>query len=423
MTGRSNAWWGMAPLAIGSLLMLSGCGNQAANNAGTSGEDGGSSTTASGTGSTSAAAQTVTLGVAGPMTGDSAALGLMLKRGAELARQHLNEAGGINGKQVNLRIEDDQANAAQAATVANNLAGDPSVLAVVGHFNSSCSNSAKPAYSAQGMVMVSPASTAVNVTQNSDFVFRTIFTDASQGASLAVYAARVMGLKRVAVLFDNDDYGTGLKDSFVTKATSLGVEVVSETAYNRGNPDFNSQIAAIKGENIDAIIIAGLYSEAALLVRRAREEGLTVPILGGDGIFSDEFITLAGEAAAEGAIVTCPAVIDEQDTSDERMVKFLQDFRTLHGVAPDSWALQGYDTVMLVADIIKRHGATRQAIHEGIRKMTSPETAFQGITGPTYFDENGDSRKPITFAKVRNGRWTLADNQLSLEDSLLVSGD
>jgi branched-chain amino acid transport system substrate-binding protein len=265
--------------------------------------------------------------------------------------------------------------------------------------------------------MLSPASTAVNVTQDSDYVFRNIFTDDFQGRSLAVYAGKVLGLKKVAVLFDNDDYGTGLKESFKGRAERLGVEIVSETAYNRENPDFRSQLASIQGSNPEALVVAGLYNEAATIAKQARESGINVPVLGGDGVFSDGYNTLAGPAA-EGTMVTCPFLFDP---SDDRASKFKSDFEALHGRAPDGWAAQGYDAVMLVVDVMRKKGTTREAIHSGIKAINSSATAYDGITGKTYFDAEGDTRKPVLIATVKDGKWVKAEKQLTAEDSDLAA--
>jgi branched-chain amino acid transport system substrate-binding protein len=227
----------------------------------------------------------------------------------------------------------------------------------------------------------------------------------------------VLGLKKVAILFDNDDYGTGLKDSFRNRAQGLGLEVVSETAYNRENPDFRSQLAAMEGSHPEAIVVAGLYNEAATIAKQARESGITVPILGGDGVFSDGYISLAG-SAAEGTMVTCPFLFDE---SDERGRKFKADFEAMHQRAPDGWAAQGYDAVMLVVDLMRKNGASREAIHKAIKGINSAATAYDGLTGRTYFDANGDTRKPVLVARVKDGKWVRAEKQLTTEDSELAA--
>ena len=160
------------------------------------------------------------------------------------------------------------------------------------------------------------------MTRNSDYVYRNIFTDDFQGQSLAAYAAKVLGVKRVAILFDNDDYGTGLKDSFKKRAIELGMAVEGETAYNKDTNDFRSQLTTIKDRNPELILVAGLYKQAAVIADQARRLGINTPFIGGDGVFSQEYIKLGG-GATEGTFVTCPFLFD---LGGERAAKFADAF-------------------------------------------------------------------------------------------------
>lgn len=214
-------------LAAISVIMLAACAGQ--NNSG-----GGSS-------------DEFVIGIAAPFTGDSSQFGSQIKMGVELFAEQINGNGGINGRKIKLNYQDDAGKADQAQTVATALAGDPSVLAVIGHFNSSCSLAGKGIYSAAKMVMLTPASTNVEVTKGSEYIFRDIFTDDFQGRSLADYSSKVLGKKNAAIMFDNDDYGTGLKDSYEKQAKALGLNVVTELAYDKNAPDFRSQLTTIQG--------------------------------------------------------------------------------------------------------------------------------------------------------------------------------
>lgn len=352
------------------------------------------------------------LAVAGPFTGDSSEFGVQIKMGVELGAEEINEAGGISGRRVELLFEDDAGNPAEAQNVATKIASNPEVLAVIGHFNSSCSLAAKSAYTEAKMVMFSPASTNVNVTKNSDYVFRNIFTDDFQGQSLARYAASILGAKKVAILFDNDDYGRGLKESFTKKATSSGVTIVSETAYAKDTNDFRSQLTTMKGFQPDLILVAGLYKHAAVIAKQARELGITTALIGGDGVFSDQFITLAGPAA-EGTYVSCPFLFE---LGGERAKAFAEKFRKKYSREPDAWAALSYDALQLIAQAIREKGASRAAIHEYLKGINSAKTAYDGLTGKTFFDTEGDCRKPVQMALVKGGRFVAAPKQLGLEE-------
>lgn len=353
---------------------------------------------------------TFTLGVAGPFTGSSSEFGAQVKMAVELFAEQLNAAGGINGRKLKLNEQDDAGKAADAQTVASTLASDESVLAVIGHFNSSCSLNGKPIYTQAKMVMFSPASTNVEVTSGSQYIYRNIFTDKFQGESLAQYAGAVLGLKNIAILFDNDDYGAGLKESFKKRAGDLGIRIVAEEAYNKEQPDFRAQVATLHGTQPppDGFVVAGLYNEAANIVRNAREIGVTAQFLGGDGVFSQQYITLAGNAA-EGSYVTCPFIFE---LGGEKATRFAEAFRKKYNRDPDAWSALSYDAISIVCEGIKKNGFTRDAVLQYLKTVDSPEHAFDGLTGKTFFDAQGDCKKPVQVAQVKGGKFVAAEKQL-----------
>ncbi|MCX7625039.1 MAG: ABC transporter substrate-binding protein [Candidatus Sumerlaeaceae bacterium] len=377
---------------------------------------------ASGPGSSETASsfqKPIVLAVAGPFTGDSSEFGVQIKMAVELATEQLNAKGGIAGRPIQLMLEDDAGNPAEAQNVATKIASNPEVLAVIGHFNSSCSLAAKSAYTEAKMVMFSPASTNVNVTKNSDYVFRNIFTDDFQGQSLARYAAEILSVKKVAILFDNDDYGRGLKESFKKKAISLGITVLNETAYGKDTNDFRSQLTTINGYQPELILIAGLYKHAAVIAKQARELGIKTPFIGGDGVFSEQYVTLAGPAA-NGTYVSCPFLFE---LGGERAKQFAEQFRAKYSREPDAWAALSYDAFQLIVKAIETNGATREGIHRYLKGINSPAAAYDGLTGKTFFDEEGDCRKPVQMAVVKDGRFTAAEKQLGIEESSPQLGD
>ena len=223
--------------------------------------------------------------------------GEMIKRGAELKAKEINAAGGVNGKTLTLIFEDDTGKDKEASLVAERIASNRQILAVVGHFNSSCSLAGKPIYQRAGIVELSPGSTNVRVAAGSDWTFRNIYRDDFQAAFGAKYIKNVLGeVQKVAIFFDNDDYGRGLKDSFVAEAKELGLEIVGIEAYDRDNTDFKAQLTSIKAKQPDLIFLSGLYSQAGLIASQAREAGITAQLFGADGIDSPDFLEIAGDA-------------------------------------------------------------------------------------------------------------------------------
>jgi branched-chain amino acid transport system substrate-binding protein len=184
----------------------------------------------------------IKVAVAGPFTGSVAAFGEMIKRGAELKAKEINAAGGVNGKTLTLIFEDDTGKEKEASLVAERIASNRQILAVVGHFNSSCSLAGKPIYKRAGIVELSPGSTNVRVAAGSEWTFRNLYRDDFQGAFVAKYIKNVLGdTQKIAIFFDNDDYGRGLKDGFTDVAEELGLEIVATEAYDRDNTDFKAQ--------------------------------------------------------------------------------------------------------------------------------------------------------------------------------------
>lgn len=361
----------------------------------------------------SSAGDEFVVGVAAPYTGDSSQFGIQIRRGVELYAEQLNEKGGIDGRKIVLDFKDDAGRVDQAQTVATTLASDESVLAVIGHFNSSCSLAGKSIYQSAGVVQFSPGSTNVDVTRDTDYTYRNIFTDEFQGISLATYTKNVLQKQNVAILYDNDDYGTGLKDSYKQEAEKLGLNVVVEQAYEKNAPDFRAQIKTIQGQQTapDVILIAGLYTQAANIARQARDLGLNAQFIGGDGVFSQQYITLGGEAV-EGSIISCPFLFD---LGGEKATEFAEAFREKYDEEPDAWAALSYDAIDMVCEGFRRNGFSRDAVLEYLKTLDSPDNAHAGVVGATFFDEEGDSKRPVQMAQVEGGKFVAADMQLSPE--------
>jgi len=356
----------------------------------------------------------VVVAVVGPMTGDSAQYGIMAKRAVELFTEEVNAQGGllVAGKKLPLsfRVGDDKADPKEAASVATKFAADRNVSVVIGHFNSSCCLAGKPIYAREGVVEFSYGCTNPEVAKGSPWTFRNVFEDTFQGQSVANYAKDALGLNRVAVFYDNDDYGRGLKDSFVAQANRIGLKVVGQEAYDRESIDFRSQLTKLRTRRPQAIFISGLYNQGGLIASQTRRIGMKkIQILGADGMASDEYIRLAGPAA-EGTIVTSPFLFE---AGGPKAQAFAKKFKARYGVAPDWIAANAYDAIGMVAKTIEEIGSSdRKAIRDALAAKTSLETGYHGITGVTFFDANGDCKKPVYMQEVKGGKWVAAEKQM-----------
>jgi branched-chain amino acid transport system substrate-binding protein len=358
--------------------------------------------------------QDVVVAVVGPMTGDAAQYGIAAKRAVELFANEVNEEGGllVGGKRRRIKVivGDDKADPKEAASVATKFASNKKVAVVIGHFNSSCCLAGKPIYARYGVVEFSYGCTNSEVAKGSPWTFRNVFEDTFQGQSVANYARNALGLERVAVFFDNDDYGRGLKDSFAAQAEKVGLTIVGQEAYDRESVDFRAQLTKLRQFRPQAIFISGLYNQGGLIASQTRQLGMKwVQILGADGLASDEYIRLAGPSA-EGTIVTSPFLFELGGTNAK---EFAEKFKKRYGVLPDWIAANAYDSIGMVSKTVEDIGsADRQAIRDALAAKTSREEGYTGITGVTFFDENGDCQKPVFMQVVKGNAWVAADKQM-----------
>lgn len=222
------------------------------------------------------AGEPIVIGVAGPFTGQLQKFGEMIKYGAELRVKELNAAGGVLGRPLKIEWGDDEGNNSKAANVANTFAANPNLCVVVGHFNSTCSLAAKPVYMNAGIPALTPGSTNVQVCEGSDFYFRNLYRDDFQGFICADFIAESLKKRTVVVFYDNDDYGTGLKNFFVERAKAKGLEVLETIEYNReSTTDYTPLVTKAKYKAPDVVFIAGVYNEAALIAKACQKAGLT----------------------------------------------------------------------------------------------------------------------------------------------------
>ncbi len=337
----------------------------------------------------------VRIGAAGPMTGDQSKMGVDLRNGAELAVAEWNEKGGVLGKKIVLIAGDDQADPKQAVSVANMLVNEKAV-AVVGHWNSSCSIPASKYYNDANIVMISPATTNPQLTlQGFKRVFRVCGTDDQQGRVAAEFVLKKLQPKRIAVIHDKTAYGQGLADYF-KKALGNNVEVVYYGGIIQRDPDYKAVLTTIKENRPDLYFFGGVYPEAGRLVRQAKEIGLNIPMVTGDGVFDPTFIGIAGNAA-EGTYVT----FGKETSGLASAQSFIQKYKAKYG-EPGPYSIYSYDAANIILTAIAQTGSTDG---NRVAKYIS-RTTFHGAFGDISFDKNGDITKaPYGIWQVKNGKF------------------
>jgi len=364
-----------------------------------------------------AASDEIVIAVAGPMTGSGAAFGTQIRNAANLKVKEINDAGGIGGKKVRILIEDDKGDTTEATNVARKIVSDDSICVVVGHFNSTCTNAAKEEYNRKKIASLSPGSTNMSVCAGYEWTFRNLYRDDYQGRFLAHYAKKKLGVKKIAVFYDNDDYGKGLMNAFNEEAEKIGLEIVGTESYIRERTqDFKPLLQKVQGAGPEMIFVSGLYNEGALICKSARSDlGMNVVFLGGDGLMNGKFIEIAGKAA-EGALITTPFLFNTGNDSPEAK-KFLADYRNAYKSEPDTWAALTYDAIGMVASAIRAVGTDRTKIKEWLAGCTVAEKGYKGVTGITYFDKEGDCySKPAHVAMVKDKKFVPAPKQLEVEE-------
>ena len=345
--------------------------------------------------------QTVKIGVASPLTGAQAHIGIDIRNGVQLAIEDANKAGvSIGGQAVKLVMvaEDDEANPTKATTVAQKLV-DAKVAAVVGHFNSGASIPASKIYADAGIPQISPSSTNPDYTlKGYKTTFRVVAHDGQQGPTLGRFALDKLKAKTIAVIDDSTAYGQGLADNFEATVKAGGAKLVAREHTTDKDTDFKAILTKIKGKNPDLIMFGGIDPQAGPMAKQIKELGIKAKFIGGDGMQALNFIKLAGDSA-EGAMASTPGLPKDKMPGG---TEFLAKYKAKFNAEVELYAPMGYDAVMVFVEAMKRAGSADPA-------KFLPEigkTDYTGVIGPIAFDEKGDLKNgPITIYVVKGGKW------------------
>ncbi|MBI4640577.1 MAG: ABC transporter substrate-binding protein [Candidatus Tectomicrobia bacterium] len=345
--------------------------------------------------------------------------GAMIKRGAELYIDKLNDQGGINGQKVGLVYSDDIGGKAvggagpeKVIEAAKKLAENQSISIVVGHFLNSTVEISRPIYEEHKLVQISPGTIKPEVKQGHSQIFLAGYQDSAEGVTLARYAREVTGAKKIAVLHSDDDASMRIKEALIAEAKHLELEVSAEV-YEFAEVDFTPQLTKIKEASPDAMIIIGLYFDGATIALEARKMGMTIPFLGNDGLLSDMLIEKAGNVVEGMAIVNRMKgeLIQDAHLSGPLAETFVKEFKEKYKTLPNSIAALTYDAVGIAVEAIKKVGTDRGALKGELAQWTTPEKGYKGVTGITYFGSDGDGKKILPVVIVQGGKFTYVGKQ------------
>jgi branched-chain amino acid transport system substrate-binding protein len=350
-----------------------------------------------------ATAQEIVVGYAGPMTGQYATFGLQFKNGAEQAVADINAAGGVLGKKVRLEMADDACDPKQARAVAEKLAG-MKVPVVFGHFCSSSSIPASEAYNEGGVLQISPASTNPLYTERKLWnTFRVCGRDDQQGKVAGQYLAKAFKGKNIAILHDKSTYGKGLADETQKALNKAGVKEKLYQAYTQGDKDFTALVSKMKASNIDAVYVGGYHTEAGLILRQMRDQGVKAQLVSGDALVTNEFWSITG-AAGEGVRMTFGPDPRKKKTAAAVVKKFKD-----KGYDPEGYTLYTYAAIQIWAKAAAKAGTVdSKKVADAMRAAK-----WDTVLGPISFDKKGDIttidyvfyawKKDGTYAEVGGG--------------------
>lgn len=349
----------------------------------------------------------VKIGVAGPMTGASAAFGEQYMKGAQAAADAINKAGGINGEQIKLVAGDDACEPKQAVAVANRLVDQDKVIGVVGHFCSSNTIPASEVYADAGVIMITPGSTNPQVTERGmDAVFRMCGRDDQQGVVAGNYIVDVLKGKKVAVINDKDTYGKGLADATSAQLTKRGVKPILEEGLTRGEKDFSALVTKIRSTGADVVFFGGLHPEAGPLVRQLREQGLKdVKFVSDDGVVTDELVaTAGGPQYVDGVYMTFGA--DPRLLPESKAV--VDEFRK-NGTEPEGYTLYAYASIQALADAF--NGAKSNKGEDAAKWLKA--NPVKTVMGEKAWDSKGDLKVSdyVMYQWDKNGKYHQLEKQ------------
>jgi branched-chain amino acid transport system substrate-binding protein len=347
----------------------------------------------------------IRIGVAAPFTGNLAAYGDNIKAGVNLKLEEINGHGGVNGQKIELVWGDDLCQPKDAGIVGSKFATDKSMVAVIGHLCSSATLAAMPIYVRHGMPTISPTSTNVTIPDvGKGWFFRNCYTDDFQSKFLARYVQNILGLRKVAIFYENNDYAIGLKDAFIAEAKNIGVEVIGAEAYMTGTTDFTPQLTKLMAGKPESIFLCGYHPEGALIASQGRKLGFDGPLFGADGIDNIDYINIGGKAA-NNTYCTVPFLAA---AASEAGKEFAAQYKKAYDRDVDWMSANAYDCLGILAEVIGKVGPDRKKIRDGLAAMDSKSNGYEGVTGLTYFDEKGNCSKPAFVKKVENGEFVAA---------------
>jgi branched-chain amino acid transport system substrate-binding protein len=349
----------------------------------------------------SAEAGPILVGEVAALSGSETNYGQSVDHGIQLAFEQINARGGVKGRPISLRAEDDQSQPGEAANAIKLLINTEHVVAVLGDVTSTLSLAIAPVAQENSVPLITPSSTSVKVTKTGDYVFRTCFTDPFQGQAMARFARDTLKLSKVAILRDAaSEYSMGLADAFAQTFKEAGGQIVDDESYHKGDLDFRPKLTKIKAADPQAIFVPGYDNDVGFIARQARGLGIpsSVPLLGGDGWDSAGLADVGG-VALDGSYFTNHYSADDMDP---RVQAFVTAYEKRYGAKPDALAAMGYDAAGILANAL---GRATSLSGPALRDAIARTTDFPGVTGIITINGERNAATPAVILKVNHGKY------------------
>lgn len=360
------------------MIIIAGCGNGATNDS-----DG----------------DTIKIGSMFELTGAAAAYGTSMNNAVHMAVDEINEAGGIDGKQVEVVEYDTKTDETEATSITTRLGTRDNVAAIIGPATTGSMQAAIPSANAAGVPIISPTATDDDVLTAADgsvhpYAWRTSFTNSFQGSSLAQFANSHLNATSAVILSDNSsDYAIGLTNTF---SDVFDGDIIASENFSEGETDFSAVLTNIKDLDFDVLYVPGYYEEAGPIIKQAREMGITQPILGPDGMGNEILRELAGANNMNDIYYTSHFVVSSDDPNVQEFVK---NYKDKFGIDADMFTGLAYDSVYVVKEAIENAGSSDpKAVNEALTNIID----FPGITGTFSFDEMHDPVKTVNIIEIQN---------------------
>ena len=350
-------------------------------------------------------ANTIKIGLLDEMTGNNATFGTSAANGAKLAIKEANAKGGVLGKQIQAIIADNKSEPSESANAMTKLATQDKVVAVTGVFASSNAIAASSVAEASKLPFLAVGATNPKVTVDEksgkvkNYTFRVCFIDPFQGTVGANFVLNSLQAKTAVMLVDNSsDYSKGLAMFFKNAFVKGGGQILAEEAYLQKDQDFKTILTKIKGMNAQVIYVPGYYEEVGKIVKQAREMGITVPLIGGDGWDSPKLVELGTAAALNNTFFTNHYAVDDSSAASKA---FVEAYKKEYGQVPDAMAVLGYDAANLLLDAMRRANSTEK---DKIQAALAATKDFPAITGATTLNQTHDAEKSAVIIEMKDGK-------------------